>query len=388
MSKRLFILLTIVLISTLSYLTYSITNQRGYIISVHIERLFGLVAGSTKDLFRTDSLRESLNVFSIRPQSTYLIKAPSFELLPLTKKPLEIITSKANQFLSPVSNLNNSSKDNQPLILIEKNIPEKSIVNIFCSQKIGNLRRIITGSGTVIHKDGTVLTNAHVGQFPLLSESNPNISCMARYGSPAQGSLSVKTAYISPEWINSFGKYINTDGAPQTGKSDFAILKIEMPKSGLYPIQISTSPELTTQSNILSLSYPANILGKNGAYSSLYSQKESLSIRRVYSVGTIEYDIIETSPSTSGQKGSSGGALLDQDGKQIGLIATVVDANGSKTLIRALTIGHIENELLRQSGYTFKGIVSLGSSDLMKSFTENGQKGTITSLLNTYLNSR
>jgi S1-C subfamily serine protease len=349
--------------------------------------MLGYVAGSTRDILKGSSIKESLNVFSLKPESLFILKAPTYDLLPLIKSPTKISTQKDESLIPPSTSPSLLKKPGAPLIQIAQNNPEKSVVNIFCAQKLGNLRRIITGSGVLIHKDGTVLTNAHVAQFPLLSEKNPAISCMARHGNPAQSSLAVKTAYVSPEWLKTYGKYVNTEGAPQTGKSDFALLKIEMPATGLYPISVSSTRSLGLSSPVSVVAYPANILDKNGPYSSLFQRKEDLSVNRIYSVGSVENDIIETTGSITGQKGSSGGALIDSNGNLVGIIATVVQAEGQKTNIRGISIPHIDNELSNQSGYRLKDIINHGSSDIAGYFNTN-QKTILASLLNTYLNSR
>lgn len=358
------------------------------------DSLVGAVATGVKNASKNVK-NKNLNVFTIDPWALLQITAPAFDLLPLNLK----TTSKTTQTNPLKQSLDNSSA---PLLPKKISDPSDAIVNIFCSQKIGKLRRTITGSGILINNDGTVLTNAHVGEFPLLSETNPNILCLARHGNPANGALSVKVAFISPEWVKEYGKYINTEGTPQTGKSDFAILKIQKPTSGLSTTQDKNSlgaiivqktlPNIGDRVN--AIAYPADILSVKGVDSSLYLQKEQLTLANTYSLDVTTSDILETSPSSVvGQRGSSGGALTDQDGHLIGMITMVVDSktknktNNSKlaTTIRALSMNHVDAEISNYTGISLADIVNRGSHDINANFSTS-YRDYLSKILSGYLN--
>lgn len=350
------------------------------------------VAGSTKSSLKNGPF----NIFSLEPLQYLQFRAPVFNPLPLfpTKSPTNQ-PPKATKTDTLSNSLNQTSA---PTIVKKESKPEDALVNIFCSQKIivngkiTNQRRTITGSGVLIHRDGTVLTNAHVAQFPLLSESNPDVVCLARFGNPASGSIGMKVSFISPQWIKEYGKYINTEGAAQTGSSDFALLKLNLDslnqtqKNLLSPITVQkTLPD--QGASIFSLSYPANILGIKGVNSALSQQKESLQVNRLYSLGVTPIDIIETTASTAGQRGSSGGAILDIHGHLIGTITTIVNSSTpSKTLIRAMTMEHVDFELTRLSNIGLAKVVQYGSNEVTQVFNTKYRE-YLTSLLNNYLNS-
>ncbi|MCF7865559.1 MAG: serine protease [Candidatus Pacebacteria bacterium] len=379
--------------------TYTVFSNTLSYVSETSFQLLATVAGSTKSI-KGMLNGQPLNIFTLEPLSYLKLQAPIFDLLPLFFSSSTKTTSQKNGNTNP----NNKTLDDSlnqtsaPIIAKKETKQEDAIVNIFCSQKIivngkvSNQRRTITGSGVLINKDGTVLTNAHVGQFPLLSEKDPNVVCLARYGNPASGSLSVKVSFISPEWIKEYGKYVNTEGTAQTGKSDFALLKIGLPKQNTNNIAI-LSP-IVVQKNlpaigdkIFSISYPADILGTKGVGASLPMQKEQLAVNRYYSVGVTTYDVLETTPSTAGQRGSSGGAIVDEHGHFIGTITTIVNSTvPSKKNIRAMTVDHTDTELLKYSNTNLTQVVNFGSSDVEKSFNLQ-YRDYLTSLLNTYLNS-
>jgi Trypsin-like peptidase domain len=338
------------------------------------------VAGSTKSSLKNGPL----NIFSLEPLQYLQFKAPVFNPLPLfpTKNPVNrpqknTKTDTQNNTLS-----NSLNQTSAPTITMKETRAEDALINIFCSQ--------ITGSGVLIHRDGTVLTNAHVAQFPLLSESNPNVVCLARFGNPASGSIGMKVSFISPEWIKEYGKHINTEGAPQTGSSDFALLKLNLSslnktqKDQLSPITVQKT--LPNQGDsIYSLSYPADILGTRGVNSSLPQQKELLSVNRIYSVGVTPTDVIETTASTAGQRGSSGGAILNEQGQLIGTITTIVNSNTpSKKLIRAMTIGHTDFELTKFSNINLDQVTNYGGDTVQQVFNTK-YKEYLTSLLSNYL---
>ncbi len=200
---------------------------------------------------------------------------------------------------------------------------EDSLVNIFCSQKIGNLRKTITGSGVLIDNEGTVLTNAHVAEYPLIADTDSRVVCIARTGSPALKSHSVKVLFISPEWINKYGAQIEK-GFSETGESDYALLTItpfDKANDIGRPLALLPTDNIQTNSSVQALSYPADTLGTNGANSPLNIQKENLHIINPlqFSGSSSQVDVFDTNQSILGQHGSSGGAIT-QDSKLIGLI--------------------------------------------------------------------
>ncbi len=268
-----------------------------------------------------------------------------------------------------------------------------SLVNIFCSQKIGSLRRIVTGSGVII-KENIVLTDAHVGIYPLVADSHANVTCLARTGSPAEATHSVQAIFISPEWIQKHGASITTSYS-ETGEDDFALLKIK-PVSASYKKTLpwlsiqETVPEIGTA--ILGGAYPANTLQVNGTGSALWSQTEQLTIKNLLTFegrrgGPTNTDLIQTSLSTIGQQGSSGGVITDLNNNILSLISTVVDdglsdsrSTSAKKLIHGLTIAGINKSLERHSSGGLLRVLLFGTDSLASYFNTN-YRASLTSII-------
>jgi len=92
-----------------------------------------------------------------------------------------------------------------------------ALVNILCIAGSGDMRSI-TGSGIIIDPRGVILTNAHVAQYVLLSQSSDvNLSCMIRMGSPAIVRFKAETLYIPPVWVDAHVAEIRSQHALGTG---------------------------------------------------------------------------------------------------------------------------------------------------------------------------
>ncbi len=374
------------------------------------------------------------NVFTISKQPFLLLNAPVFQILPTKKTSLpesikeKVLNSKVPTIDSTVSTISDTIKNiiskpqgtetassvtniikesNKVLTQNISSAPiEKNLVNIFCSQKIGTLRRIITGSGVLINDDGTVLTNAHVAEFPLIADTSSKVVCLARTGSPAKATHSVKVAFISPDWVNKNAVHINKN-VLSTGQNDYAILKISplnssknnkgsdsivMLKEDLIH-NTSISEELNIGSKVTAAAYPADVFGTKGVDSDLISKKEYLTVNNLFRFDnsgdrlvedTSIKDIIETSPSNIAQVGSSGGALANIRNELIGTITTVVDSathpNTSSKYIRAISTNYVDKDIKKYFPDGLSYIANYGSNKLKNDF-DTKYRSSLTNLL-------
>lgn len=358
--------------------------------------------------------QKTLNIFSLSPLPIFKLTAPTFSHLPLTKNPylapkttLPKATSISSLFNSLTSRQQNQTTASKPQAAVTAAIapvqkPTQSIVtypttpnsqgviNIYCTQKIGNLRKTVTGSGVLINADGTVLTNAHVAQYPLVSEKIGTVTCLGRTGKTANQTLTLRTAFISPTWSEQNARHINTGGTLQTGALDYALLKIQernLGQYGLKPVDLSFDETARTGSSVLAISYPADILAtKPGA--ALTLETEALSLTGTDSLGYSDgkTHILETSPSRLGQRGSSGGLISSLGNQMLGMITIVLESRpgSSNKTIRAITPHHIHTDLLNHVSGGLDGISRTGSQVLETKFSQ-GDKTRLTSLFAQYL---
>lgn len=319
----------------------------------------------------------ALNVF-FRSKEPYLtLISPLFNFISMlpTASPGDVLTIINPAPVAPVTNI------------------ERGLVNIFCSQKIGTFRKVVTGSGMLL-KSGLVLTNAHVAAYPLVADSNSAITCLARTGSPAIATHGVKVLFISPEWVQKQGPRI-ASAYTETGENDYALLKITPLVGGSYNSSTQNTALIPLRiqeivpgigSPIKVAAYPANVLGNKGVDAALYSQTEQLTIRDLITFNGAQgtpsnTDVIETSPNNIGQQGSSGGIVADQNNNIIGLISTIVGSETSSgTLIHGVTIAGINKSLEHYSSGGLSKLILLGTDSLVASFNQN-YRAALTSTL-------
>ncbi len=324
-----------------------------------------------------------LNLFTLPSLPILKITAPSFGIIPLEKLPtyqgkklpqneIELIKDRILD-KKPIENVTTNPIAEGLTSFKNKLVnAEDAAINIYCSQKIGNLRKTITGSGVLIHKDGTVLTNAHVAQYPLIADSNNTVVCMARTGATASKTYTVKTVFISPEWSRLNAPYIKTGGTQQTGENDYALLQISDGKDAVsaLPMPLNTSP-LSPGSKIQLVSYPAGVLASNPK-AQLSRQKDLVTLISYYTLGQSGTDAITTSETVLAQSGSSGGLIADTENRLVGIVSIVTHVTGSTLKqIRGISTGHVNTAL---SKHVTNGLIKAsneGSKEILEYFNQN-----------------
>ena len=245
----------------------------------------------------------------------------------------------------------------------------KAIVNIYCTQSNGRTIQAITGSGVIVSKNGLILTNAHVGEYPLIANNSPSpkLSCTARTGSPVDQQFQISLSYISKDWIEQNPRNISDTSFSENGNSDISLIQLIPSNKGfsdLSYIPLSTSNNPLIGNTVIVSSYPADILGSMGISALLRTQTETLSIVDAFSFNSdASIDLIESGDSLHVQHGSSGGAVINTDGQLEGIIATIVGGNSPFAKhIRAITLSHINNVLRKDTGYSLNTIVESANS--------------------------
>ena len=240
-----------------------------------------------------------------------------------------------------------------------------ALVNIVCTPRSGSLRPI-SGSGVIIDARGVILTNAHVAQYVLLSQSQKvDLRCVIRSGSPAVALWSVETLYVPPVWVRAHAADIIASTPTGTGEHDYALLRITgtldgTPAPAALPALAPDTREAIgfLDDPVLAASYPAEFIGGIAAQFGLYSASSVTSIQDLLTFGTNTVDIISLGGIIEAQSGSSGGSVVNAWGRLIGIITTT--SEGTTTAARdlhAITLSYIDRDLTVQTQHDLGAIL-------------------------------
>ena len=243
-----------------------------------------------------------------------------------------------------------------------------ALVNILCSSTADGVRPT-SGSGVIIDPRGVILTNAHVAQYVLLSEnSQVNLSCVIRTGSPARESWIAAVLFIPPAWVEEHASDLVASAPTETGEHDYALLLITRSLEG-NPISLPASfPALGVDTReaigflgdqVLTAGYPAEFIGSVAAQSQLNVASSITSIKDLLTFKTSTVDLISLGGVAEAQSGSSGGPVVNAWGRLIGLITTTSEgATTAERDLRALTISYINRDIKGQSGSDLASILN------------------------------
>ncbi|MBI2610676.1 trypsin-like peptidase domain-containing protein [Candidatus Kaiserbacteria bacterium] len=263
-----------------------------------------------------------------------------------------------------------------------------ALVNILCVPEDAGLHAT-SGSGVIIDSRGVILTNAHVAQYVLLSQSErTNLSCVVRASAPAQIIGSVDVLYIPPIWIEKHAAEITEESPLGTGEHDYALLRItKLPDSRTtLPSAFPSLPIDTREAigfpgdSVLAASYPSEFVSARATAFNLYPASSITSVKGLLTFEN-SVDLLSLAGVQEAQSGSSGGAVVNAWGFLIGIITTT--SEGSTTAereMRALTLSYIDGDMRTQSG---AGIVQFLGEDtitLAERF-KNTHENTLVELL-------
>lgn len=273
-----------------------------------------------------------------------------------------------------------------PLSFDEVNTQARSaLVNILCRSGEDSLRPI-SGSGVIIDPRGVILTNAHVAQYVLLSESKDiQLTCYVRSGSPAYPRWKAAVLYIPPSWVSDHASAINTDHPTGTGEHDYALLAITETTSGA-PLPSSfpyIEPDVRERigfsgDQVLAASYPAELIGGISAQTDIYPVTTITTIRQLLTFKTGTVDVVSLGGIIEAQGGSSGGSVVNAWGKLIALITTT--SEGTTTAdrdLRATTLSYIDHDLATETQHSLSQILSGDISRETSDFTDAIAPGLI-----------
>jgi len=240
-----------------------------------------------------------------------------------------------------------------------------ALVNILCMPRAGGLRPI-SGSGVIIDPRGVILTNAHVAQYVMLSQSpSINLTCTIRTGAPARAQWVAEVLYISPAWVREHAKDISVEKPTGTGKHDYALLHITGSLNGPLPATFPYIPAdvreaiAFTDDTVLVASYPAEFVGGITAQQSLHPVSSITAIRELLTLQANTVDLVSLGGVIGAQSGSSGGAVANWWGYLVGIITTTSEgATTDKRDLRALTLAYINRDLKEVTGMDLATMLS------------------------------
>jgi len=242
-----------------------------------------------------------------------------------------------------------------------------ALVNLLCTTNGQANLLPTTASGVLIDTRGVILTNAHVAQYFLLSESKrTNLECVVRHGAPAKALWKAEVLYVPPIWIEEHAKNITEERPTGTGEHDYALLRIKSALDGtpLLPAFPALTPD--TRENIaflddpmLTASYPAEFLSGGSAQFSLFPVSALTTVRELLTFGSGKVDIISLGGIAAAQSGSSGGATVNAWGRLVGIITTTSEGETTAERdLRAVTLFYIDRDMGIQSGSNLSSLLS------------------------------
>lgn len=251
-----------------------------------------------------------------------------------------------------------------------------ALVNIICETSETSIKSI-SGSGTIIDPRGIVVTNAHVAQYILLSRNTDlEIKCRIRTGSPAREAWTPDVIFFPAEWVVAHAKDILESRPVGTGENDYALIQIVASIDGtalpaVFPFLKPDSREKIgfTGDQILIAAYPAEFTGGNAARNGLYISSVFTTIKQMLTFSEELVDMISLGGTAVAQSGSSGGAVVNMWGRIIGVITTTSEGETTETRdLRAITFAHIDRSIRSHTGTGLDGMLQRDPSAQVSEF--------------------
>lgn len=268
--------------------------------------------------------------------------------------------------------------------LSDETLLKGAVVNIICLP--GGGLRGSSGSGVIIDSRGIIITVAHVAQGFLLRDY-PTAgagTCYIRSGSPAKNAYAADLIFISPDWLDENEATFLKSKPSGTGENDFAFLAITRSiTTTALPSRFTAIPlsppntDIEVEDNVGTGSYAAEFLTSSQVRSALYPTIKFAEIEDVYTFGRNTTDIFSVAAGSAAQEGSSGGGVMNEDDRLIGLISTrTVRPDLSQRSMQAITMDHVRRSFKEDMGADLDAYLKSDLTSLVSKF-----KGTAASLL-------
>ena len=218
-----------------------------------------------------------------------------------------------------------------------------SVVGIAVSQvggsKWNQYETVVSmGSGIVYSADGIIVTNCHVVEYAI-----------DRSGTGIASNYTIRVYFKTDlsEWAYA------TELIGYDATNDIAVLRVDA--QNLQPIEFADSDTLTTGETAITIGSPGGLTYMNSISEGILSGLN----RTVTTDNTTVYDLIQTTAAIN--PGNSGGALLNKEGKLIGLCVIKIvstEYEGRGFAINSNTVKTIV-ESIREYGYYNKPLLGV-----------------------------
>jgi S1-C subfamily serine protease len=249
--------------------------------------------------------------------------------------------------------------------------PLEAIVNIYCTSITSRQIRTTTGTGFFVHPSGVIMTNAHVAQFLLLEKTGVfgETDCVIRNGSPASPRYKAELLYIPPAWVKANASLVDDKAPSGTGERDYALLYVisdmddkPIMSSSTFPafaLNTDLLPRSMTEATVVAAGYPAGSLLRDGTDTDLLARSAQTTISELYTFGSNYADVFALRGSIMGEQGASGGPVVAEDGRVIGIVTTRGDdARDGTGSLRAITISHVNRTITEETGFSLSSNLS------------------------------
>lgn len=261
---------------------------------------------------------------------------------PVNKKPAPTVTTNPSSQITPEQKV------------------KSALGNVYCSTIEGNRVQKITGSAVAISNNGVMITNAHVAEHILLSNTKAkNSNCFVRTGSPARKAYSARVVFLPEEWVLRNKDNLKFTSVTGTGEHDYALIlldeKINTSADQLTFIE-PVSNSLEKRASVILGGYPA--FNANVIENALYPVIDTSRIVQTFALGNETGALGDTSPSILAIHGSSGGAVGNENGDLIGIIvASILDSETQKPSIRFISFDYIKDDIKEKTGNKFEQFI-------------------------------
>ncbi len=268
----------------------------------------------------------------------------------------------------------------------------KALVNIMCEIKMTGSIIHTSGSGVFISPKGYIITNAHVAQYLLLKNyPHPGATtCTVRTGGPARARYNASIVFLSSDWMYEHYAHsttsINiTSHERETGKHDIAILAVSGKAHELgtdvnkvptmFPFVPLGNKAPTVNEPVIIGSYAAQFLSQELIKNDLYPTFAYDHIKKIYTFASTTADVAALGGTAVAQEGSSGGGVLDANGKLTALIVigTVTGPTNTRNLA-GITASYIRRAYASEAGKSLNTLLSESTTTATREFSSTKKK--------------